>query len=50
MVTRIKTNSIAWGHTEEQVLRKIDSVMYENVPGKILSKKEIVKNGYTLIV
>lgn len=46
MVTRINTNSLAWGHTEEQVLRKIDSVMYENIPGKILTKKEITKNGY----
>lgn len=46
MVTRINTNSILWGHSEEVVLRKIDSVIYENVPGKILTKKAIAKNGY----
>lgn len=46
MVTRINTNSILWGHTEDVVLRKIDSVIYENVPGKILLKKPITRNGY----
>ena len=46
MVTRINTNSIMWGHNEDVVLRKIDSVIYENVPGKILSKQPITKNGY----
>lgn len=46
MVTRINTNSLLWGHNEEIVLRKIDSVIYENVPGKILSKKAIVRDGY----
>ena len=39
MVTRINTNSILWGHNEDMVLKKIDSVIYENVPGKILSKQ-----------
>jgi uncharacterized protein YbaP (TraB family) len=46
MVTRINTNGILWGHTEDAVLQKIDSVIYENVPGKILSKQSITKNGY----
>ncbi|MGZ3881045.1 MAG: TraB/GumN family protein, partial [Flavisolibacter sp.] len=46
MVTRINTNSILWGHNEDVVLRKIDSVIYENVPGKILSKQPITRNGY----
>lgn len=46
MVTRINTNSILWGHGEDVVLRKIDSVIYENIPGKILSKQPITKNGY----
>jgi len=46
MVTRINTNSILWGHDESTVLRKIDSVIYENIPGKILSKTSITKNGY----
>ena len=46
MVTRINTNSVLWGHDENVVLRKIDSVIYENVPGKILTKQPITKNGY----
>jgi uncharacterized protein YbaP (TraB family) len=46
MVTRINTNSILWGHNEDVVLKKIDSVIYENVPGKILSKQAIIRNGY----
>lgn len=46
MVTRINTNSLLWGNDESSVLHKIDSVIYENIPGKILTKKLIVKNGY----
>ncbi|HUC79896.1 MAG TPA: TraB/GumN family protein, partial [Flavisolibacter sp.] len=46
MVTRILTNAAILGHTEAQVERKIDSVLYENIPGKILSRKTIVRNGY----
>jgi uncharacterized protein YbaP (TraB family) len=46
MVTRVKTNSLYWGHSNETVSKKIDSLLYENVPGKILSKIEITKNGY----
>lgn len=46
MVTRIQTNSRFWGHTVDQVAKKIDSVLYENIPGKILSKSEITRNGY----
>ena len=46
MVTRIQTNSLFWGHNEGQMAKKIDSVLYENVPGKILSKTAISRNGY----
>jgi uncharacterized protein YbaP (TraB family) len=46
MVTRILTNAAILGHNEAQVERKIDSVLYENIPGKILSRKSIVRNGY----
>ncbi|HEX8314342.1 MAG TPA: TraB/GumN family protein, partial [Flavisolibacter sp.] len=46
MVTRILTNAAILGHSEAQVERKIDSVLYENIPGKILSRKTIVRNGY----
>jgi uncharacterized protein YbaP (TraB family) len=46
VVTRIQTNASLWGHNMEAVYRKVDSVLYENVPGKILSKKPITRNGY----
>ncbi len=46
MVTRIQTNGLFWGHTMELISHKIDSVLYENVPGKILTKKPIIRNGY----
>ncbi|MEO6669587.1 MAG: TraB/GumN family protein [Ferruginibacter sp.] len=46
MVTRVKTYAALLDQPVEQVLKKIDSVLYENIPGKILSKKTIIKNGY----
>jgi uncharacterized protein YbaP (TraB family) len=46
MVTRVKTNSLYWGHNADVVAKKIDSLLYENVPGKILTKTEITKGGY----
>ena len=46
MVTRVKTNGLYWGHSADVIAKKIDSLLYENVPGKILSKTEITKNGY----
>lgn len=45
-VCRLFTAAALMGQTEAQVERKLDSVLYENIPGKILSKKSIVKNGY----
>lgn len=46
MVTRIMTNAWMWGHTEKEVYHTLDSLLYEHIPGKIISRKEIVKNGY----
>ncbi len=46
LVTRIKTHAAFLGQTEKDVLSKIDSILYENIPGKILSKKQINKNNY----
>ncbi len=46
MVTRIMTNAWMLGNSEEDVYRIVDSLLYENIPGKILSKKTIFKNGY----
>ena len=46
MVTRIMTNAWLWNHSTREALRKVDSLLYENIPGKILSKTNITKNGY----
>jgi len=46
LVTRIKTHAAFLNQTEQEVLKKIDSVLYENIPGKILSKKQLTRNGY----
>lgn len=46
VVNRINTDASILGHSEETVLHRIDSLIYENIPGKILSKQAIVKNGY----
>jgi uncharacterized protein YbaP (TraB family) len=46
MVTRIMTNAWMWSNTIDDVIRKVDSLLYENVPGKIISKSVITKNGY----
>ncbi len=46
LVTRIKTHAAFLGQNEKDVLSKVDSILYENIPGKILSKKPINKNGY----
>ena len=47
MVTRVKTNSFFTGQKESQILKKADSFLYENIPGKILKKLSVKKNGYT---
>jgi uncharacterized protein YbaP (TraB family) len=46
VVTRIQTNASAWGDDNNKVVKKVDSLLYENIPGKILSKRAIVRNGY----
>jgi uncharacterized protein YbaP (TraB family) len=46
MVTRVKTHAGFLGQSEETVFKKVDSLLYENIPGKILKKVPIIKNGY----
>ncbi|HOZ79424.1 MAG TPA: TraB/GumN family protein [Ferruginibacter sp.] len=46
-VTRVKTHAAFINQTEEQVKKKIDSLLYENIPGKISKKISITKNGYS---
>ena len=45
LVTRIKTHGAFLGISQNRVLNRIDSLLYENIPGKILSKKLITKNA-----
>jgi uncharacterized protein YbaP (TraB family) len=46
LVSRVKTHSAFIGQTDEGVLKKVDSLLYENIPGKILKEIAIEKNGY----
>jgi len=46
LVTRIMTNAWMWNHHTEEVVKVVDSLLYENVPGKIISKMTISRNGY----
>ena len=46
MVNRVKTNSLFFGDGPDRVQKKIDSLLYENVPGKIIRKSSITRNGY----
>ena len=46
MVTRVKTHSAFLNQPESEVIKKIDSLLYENIPGKIISKTRITKNKY----
>ncbi|HET6253745.1 MAG TPA: TraB/GumN family protein [Puia sp.] len=46
MLTRVKTHSGLTGQSPEVVLKTIDSLLYDNIPGKIVSKMEIKRNGY----
>ena len=46
MITRIKTHAHMFGQQDDWVLKNIDSLLYENVPGKILKKKLINNNGW----
>lgn len=46
MVTRILTNAWMWGHSSARVQRIVDSLLYENIPGKIITKTSVIKNGY----
>lgn len=46
MLTRVKTHAAILGQSTADVMKKIDSMLYENIPGKILKKTVIDKNGY----
>ena len=46
LVTRVKTYASFLGQSQKEVQNKVDSLLYENIPGRILSKKIIQNNGY----
>jgi len=46
MIGRVKTHSSFLGQKEEIVLKKVDSLLYENIPGKLLKKTPITRSGY----
>ena len=46
IVTRVKAHAGFLGQDQQAVVKKVDSILYENIPGKILSKKNITRNGY----
>lgn len=45
-ITRLPYYGALSDQKPEFVLQRIDSLLFENVPGKIISKKAIVKNGH----
>lgn len=47
MLTRVRNHAAMLGESEKDVLQKIDSMLYENIPGKILKKTAINKNGFS---
>lgn len=47
MLTRVRTHAGMLGHNEKIVFAKVDSLLYENIPGKILKKTVISKQGYS---
>jgi uncharacterized protein YbaP (TraB family) len=46
-IARLKTNAVLNNLTTDQMLMKLDSMFFENIPGKIQSKKSINNNGYS---
>lgn len=44
-VSRINHFGMYRDESPEYILQRIDSLLYENIPGKILSQKSIVRNG-----
>lgn len=45
-ITRYNTNTIFNGLSTTDYLKRIDSLLYENIPGDIIQKKEVTVNGF----
>jgi uncharacterized protein YbaP (TraB family) len=46
LIGRVRTHGCFLGQKEETILKKVDSLLYENVPGKILKRSSITRSGY----
>jgi uncharacterized protein YbaP (TraB family) len=46
MLTRVPTHAPMLGQTTKDIVAKVDSMLYENIPGKIIKKTAITKNGF----
>ena len=46
LVTRVKTHAAFLGQSDDLIIKKTDSLLYENIPGKILKKTMIERNGF----
>lgn len=44
--TRLGTYACLTGFSEEVVMKKLDSMLYESIPGKIISSEPFTENGY----
>lgn len=45
-LTRLRYSGPMYNHSKEYMLERIDSLLYENIPGKIIEQKEITRDGY----
>lgn len=45
MLTRVATHAGMLGENEKNVVEKINGLLYENIPGKIIKKTSITKDG-----
>ncbi|MEO6814959.1 MAG: TraB/GumN family protein, partial [Ginsengibacter sp.] len=46
LITRVESYNSFSSNTERDVYEKIDSMLYENIPGRIIRKTAIIRNGY----
>lgn len=45
MLTRLQSYNAMAGKSSDQLMKEIDNVLYETIPGEIISKKKITTNG-----
>lgn len=45
-IARLKTNAVLNNYSVDKIALMMDSLFFENIPGKMISKKEIDNNGF----